>query len=237
VGTAATPAPLSEIIDRPCSFLSPAVDTLRFCPFPNPPDRTIDVWAMGRRARATHDRLVEHARQNPKFMYLYDSVSGTHFYDGAAAHRELMASLLKRSRYFIADRAKANEPEQTKGQQVFGPRFFEGAAAGAILVGEPPESDLFNQYFDWTDAVVRLPYGSTEIVELLEALDRDPERVARARLANVVNSLRRHDWLYRWEQILQVAGLEPAPAALARRTELERRACAIEGDFSSTTTD
>jgi len=228
VGHVAAPAPLSKIIDRPCSFLAPAVDALRFCPYPNPPARSIDMWVMGRRAPATHERLIDHARQNQDFMYFYDSAKLTYFVDDATAHRELTASLLKRSRYFLADRAKADEPKQTEGQQVFGPRFFEGAAAGAILVGEPPSCRVFDQYFDWEDATILLPHGSTRIIELLAELDADPARIERARRANVVNSLRRHDWLHRWEQVLDTVGLTPAPAAEVRKVELESRARAAE---------
>lgn len=77
VGHVASADPLSEIIDRPCSFLSPGVDALRFCPYPNPPARSIDMWVMGRRARATHERLLEHAKNHEDFMYFYDSARWT----------------------------------------------------------------------------------------------------------------------------------------------------------------
>ncbi len=228
VSHVATADPLSEIIDRPCSFLAPAVDALRFCPYPNPPARSIDMWAMGRRAPATHRRLIEHAKKNEGFMYFYDSARWVYFVEGATEHRELTASLLKRSRYFLTDRAKADEPGQTKGQQVFGPRFFEGAAAGAMLIGEPPDCRVFDEYFDWPDAVIPMPHGSTKIVELIEELNSDPERVNRARCANVVNALRRHDWVHRWETVLDTLGLPATPAAAERKAELERRAAAIE---------
>lgn len=232
VGHVAAPDPLSQIIDRPCSFLAPAADALRFCPYPNAPARSIDMWAMGRRAPATHNRLLEHAKNNQDFMYFYDSAKWTYFVEGATEHRDLTASLLKRSRYFLADRAKADEPEQTKGQQVFGPRFFEGAAAGALLIGEPPDCRVFDEYFDWPDAVVSLPHGSTKIVDLIEELDADPDRINKARRANVNNALRRHDWVHRWETVLDTLGLPAMPGVTERKTELERRAAAIESTAS-----
>ncbi len=41
--------------------------------------------------------------------------------------------------------------------------------------------------------------------------------------------LRRHDSVYRWEQILRAAGLEPLPQLQERKRMLERRAAEIEG--------
>jgi hypothetical protein len=51
-------------------------------------------------------------------------------------------------------------------------------------------------------------------------------RAARAR--NVIHSLRRHDWAYRWERILAAAGLAPSAAHARRVAELARRAEQME---------
>ena len=221
---------LSKIIDRPCTYLSFGADALRFCPHPDPPSRSIDFYAMGRRSPITHATLLEHAGSRHDFMYLYDSMGAGNFAEGPVQHRELMANLVKRSRYFLADRAKANEPSLSRTDQVFGPRFFEGAAGGAILIGEPPDCPVFRRYFDWPDAFVSLPYGSRGVLDLLAELDADPDQMQRARRANVIHSLRRHDWLYRWQTVLETVGLEPTPAFAARLDELRRRADAVEAE-------
>jgi hypothetical protein len=228
VGHVPTPGPLSEVIDRPCSFLSFGVDAVRFCPYPNPPARSIDFYALGRRSPATHQSLLDYAERRSGFMYFYDSARWTNFIDGHEEHRQLTANLIQRSRYFMADRAKANRPEDSKGVHVFGPRFFEGAAAGALLVGEPPKCDTFDAYFDWPDAVLPLEHGSTKITDLLDELDADPERVSRARQANITNMLRRHDWVHRWQTVLDTLGLDPRGAVGERKAALERRAQQVE---------
>jgi len=46
--------------------------------------------------------------------------------------------------------------------------------------------------------------------------DEQPDRLARARTLNVVNSLLRHDWVYRWQRILEVAGRDEQPATTNR---------------------
>jgi hypothetical protein len=228
VGHASSAEPLSSIIDRPCHYLSPGVDALRFCPYPNPPARSIDVYMMGRRAAETHRRLLEHSRAHPNFFYLYDSAKLANFVEGAAQHRELVANLIRRTRYFVVNRAKMNAPDQTEGQQEFGPRYFEGAAGGAILIGDTPDSGPFGEFFDWPDAVFREPFGSSRLVELVTELDAQPERIERARRANVTNVLRRHDWMYRWQEILRALNLPPTPAMTKRKEELEQRAAAVE---------
>jgi hypothetical protein len=48
---------------------------LRFCPYPDAPVRSITAYAMGRRAPASHVALLERARRDRSFFYLYDSAS------------------------------------------------------------------------------------------------------------------------------------------------------------------
>lgn len=103
-------------------------------------------------------------------------------------------------------------------------RFFEGAAAGAVMFGEPPDTEIFRGLFDWPDAVVRVPYDSPDAPAMLSALDQDPERLARIRRDNVVNSLLRHDWLHRWRKLLELAGLEPSAAFYQREERLQQLA-------------
>jgi hypothetical protein len=228
VSLAATADPLGSRVGRPCSYMAPGVNTLRFCPYADPPSRSIAAYSMGRRAPRTHLALLERARSDRSFFYLYDSAHAREFVDGHVQHRELLASLIARSRYFVVNKAKANEPSHTSGQEEFGPRFFEGAAAGAVLIGDAPRTGHFLSYFDWRDAVFQLPYDSPDIVDLIDELDAHPERVSAASQRNVVQSLRRHDWVYRLEEILRKVGMTAPPSLRARRLALEKRAAEID---------
>ena len=136
-------------------------------------------------------------------------------------HRLLFANLLKRSRYFIANRAWADQPELTRGKDEIAARFYEGAAAGTVMLGEPPDTEDFRSQFDWEDAVVPTPFHAPDIAEVVHALDRDAARTERIRIAGVVNSLRRHDWSERLERILKVAGIAATPAMRARSERLQ----------------
>ncbi len=105
-----------------------------------------------------------------------------------------------------------------------GNRYFEGAASGAIMVGESPNNDAFERLFDWPEAVTRLPYGSRDIDVIIKDLDGDPERQDRIRRTGVVQALQRHDWVYRWEAVLKEVGLEPTQRMQERKDRLRKLA-------------
>lgn len=222
---------VAEATRRPTFFLPAAVDALRFCPSPTaPPQRCIDIYNMGRRSIATHRALQRLAAQRGWF-YLFSSVEGRTVID-AREHRLRLAALIQRTRYFLANRAKVTCPEQTGGQEEIGFRFFEGAAAGAILIGEAPRSASFERLFGWDGAVIPLPFGSAEVTEVIDALEADPERAARIRVENVANCLLRHDWSHRWGQLLHTVGLLPREPLRLRQARLEEQARKLRGDIT-----
>ena len=199
-------------------YLAPGVDALRFCPYPDPPTRGIELLSIGRRAEETHIALLKSAARN-NFFYVYDTLSNLACYD-IGQHRALLADMAKRSRYFIVNPAKVDMPSETGNQSEFGYRYFEGAAAGALLIGERPRNDEFEKIFHWQDALIDFPFGGTHIGAVMKDFDRQPGRQAAARRNNIVQMLRHHDWVYRWEQILNFAQTRPTPALLARKHRL-----------------
>jgi hypothetical protein len=216
-----TVEPLARAIGRPVHYIAPGIDALRFFPGEPPPERCIDIYNLGRRDPATHAALLDYSRARGRF-YLYDTLQGNLPVQDPRQHRALLAEKLKRTAFFIANKAKVNEGGERGAQEEVGFRFFEGAAAGTVMIGDPPDVASFHENFDWPDAVVHLPYGSREVAGLLDSLVEDPERLQRIRTANVGNSLKRHDWSNRWQQILQWTGL-PASEALQRRQAQLRR--------------
>ncbi len=185
-----------------CEWLPPGIDALQFFPGRRAPARTIDVFSMGRRAEASHLALLAHATARG-WTYLFDTIDPLRVREGVhEQHRRQTAELVKRSRYFIANRARVDNPMLTAQQEEFGFRSFEGAAGGAVLLGQPPRSATFPPLFDWPDAHVHVPFGSAALPRIIEQLEAEPERVARIRRDNIAHSLRKHDWAHRWQQIL-----------------------------------
>src|SRR5438067_4559852 len=218
---------VARIVGRRCTNLSPAVDVLRFAPYPDPPPRTIDVCNIGRRSAVTHAALLRLARER-RIFYYYDTVraSGaggkqmTFSVGNASEHRLLLASLLQRSRYYVANRARVNEPEKTEGKEEISGRFYEGIAAGTVLLGEPPRSEEFRTQFNWPDAVMHLAFDSPDVADRLRALDAHPARIAEIRRRNIHYAALRHDWVHRLRTVYETLGLRPPDAMLAREAQL-----------------
>jgi len=208
--------PIRRLTDGQPHFMPYGVDAVSFCPYPDPPKRSIDVFCMGRRPEGLHQALLARAQRQGEF-YIYDTVSNFTVTD-PGEHRRLLSSMIQRSRYFIAYPGRF---DQGVPQFLLGNRYFEGAAGGAILLGMGAANTPYEEYFDWPDAVFPTPVDGSEIDELITDLDSQPDRLGRLRQSGVVHSLLRHDWIYRWRQILEVAGLPASSGVLDREERLK----------------
>src|SRR5690349_19495312 len=109
---------VARVTGRPCTYLPLAVDVLRFTPASVDELRSIEVCNIGRRSLVTHQALLEDSERRGS-LYYYDTVaaSGTDLkdrtfrVDSPHEHRRMLATILKNSRYFIANRSFINRPE------------------------------------------------------------------------------------------------------------------------------
>jgi hypothetical protein len=177
------------------------VDAFRFSPFPNPPERKVDLYSMGRRWEGIHHSLLQLSRQED-FFYVYDTlpVAFTDVYDHRQ-HREHFANLAKRSKFFMVAPGKMNASNETQGQDELGYRYFEGASAGAIMVGSIANSEAFPELFPWEDAVIPVKNDGSDVVSILSCLRKNPDRMERMSRRNAAEALLRHDWVYRWQKM------------------------------------
>jgi spore maturation protein CgeB len=212
---------LSDQIGRRCIFVPPGIDSIRFCPYPTNPARVVDVYSIGRRSPATHQAILKMVDERGIF-YLHDTIEGNEAVNPIhpKEHRSLFANIAKRSKYFIVNPGLIDLPDIRGSQIEIGNRYFEGVAAGVIMVGETPNNGEFERLFDWPGAVVHLPFGSDRIAPLIDELEGQPEKQEKIRRMNVVQALARHDWAYRWEKILENVGLGPMPELLQRKERL-----------------
>ena len=222
---------VSEVVGDKCFFLPPGVDAILFCPYPDPPKRAIDVYSIGRRSEVTHQKLLKMAKEN-KIFYVYDSISGSEAIN-SKEHRLLLANAAKRSRFYIVNPGLIDRPDIRGNQIEISNRYFEGAASGTIMIGEIPKNEEYEKLFGWPDSVIHVAFGSDKIDVVIHELDKQPERQDRVRKNNVVQCLRRHDWVYRWETVLKAAGLDPLPGLLERKKRLENLAGTIEKETFS----
>ncbi len=211
---------LHELGLRDVRFLPLGIDALAFSPLPHVPPRSIDFLNYGRSSPATHRAALDLVDREG-VTYLYDSRKGDQMTDHRE-HRALTANLLKRTRFFFAysinDGARRS---RTGGDEALSGRYFEGAAAGAVMLGSLTDSPEARAAFDWPDAVVPVPYDTDDLEGVLSELGGQPDRLAAIRSDGVCNALRRHDWLHRWGQVLADVGLAPTTAMRARADHLE----------------
>jgi spore maturation protein CgeB len=221
VASLGTVEPLSKAIGKPCHWLPGGVDALRFSPYPNTPSRVVDVYSIGRRCEGIHRELSK-AAENGSIFYLHDTYGGSlsDVYD-LREHRTLFSNVAKRSKYFIVAPGKVDSSNETRGQEEIGHRYYEGAAAGAVLIGQAPNSDSFLKLFPWPDAVIRIQPDGSDVMEVIARMERQPEEVLAISQRNAAETLLRHDWAYRWKELLQVAGLAPSPATGVRERRLK----------------
>ncbi len=223
VGLKGSVAALSNAANRSCHWLPGGVDALRFSPFPDSPRRVIDVYSIGRREARIHRALLKAAGRGEIF-YVYDTFAGsnTEVYDHRQ-HRDLFANAAKRSRCFLVAPARMDDAV-TQGQVEVGYRFYEGAAAGAVLIGQPPNCEAFGELFPWPDAVIPIQPDGSDVIEALARLGSDPGRASATGRRNAVEALLHFDWVYRWKEIFRVAGVEPLPGMAARERRLKELA-------------
>lgn len=226
LGCAGSVEEVAEVTRRPCSYLPPSVDALSLCPYPDNRARVIDVYWMGRRARGMHEYLMKLA-ESKGWWYLFDTTSGRHTVPDHQDHRRQLAALMRRSRYFVVTAGKSTLPEETGGQEEVGFRYFEGAAAGAILIGERPHTETFERIFGWPDSVIEIPFTSHDVGRYLGPLEEDLDRTEAIRRRNVAEALLRHDHVYRWAELLTTLRLPSTPAIEERKQLLRAKADAI----------
>ena len=212
--------PLRDRLDVPVTYIPWSVDAKLFCPAPRNPNRSIDILNIGGVGPATHQALIDHSDQNGLY-YNYTTVVGRHKFGSFTAHRKNYSGMLKRSKYFLSYLAKIAQDGQRDTQEEFGLRYFEGAAAGAVLLGNNVNNPAFVDHLGWEDAVIETDYNSDAAVSVIEALERTPERIQNIRKQNVLNSLNRHDHLHRWRTVLDIVGLPHTEKMQERHKQLE----------------
>jgi hypothetical protein len=226
VGHASSAKALGEWLERPCHYVSPGADVLRFHGHTRPADRPIDVISVGRRFEGIHRKLLDRA-ESERLFYVHDTLVGLSLeVADVKQHRNMLANMLKRSKFFVVGPGMMGADEAC-GEHVVGARFYEGTAAGAILVGQAPRCPGFDEGFDWPDAVIELQVDGSDAIEKLRALLEDPDRMAAISRRNAAQAAMRHDWLYRWQKIYAIAGLPETGRMKDRQETLARLAAGV----------
>jgi Glycosyl transferases group 1 len=211
---------VSRAIGKPCHHMPFAVDALRFTPFTGAQKRVIDVLSIGGRSAPVHESLLRLAADRDLF-YMYDTLPSAQLKPtNPSQHRDLLASCAKRSRFFLVNEAKFGSSEKERQSEV-GARYFEGSAAGAVLLGRAPTVHSFQDAFPWPDAVLNVRDDGSDVEAVLDSVASKQDELERISSRNAVHALRSHDWGHRWDAILKLTGLMSRPALGQRLLALE----------------
>ena len=202
-------------------YLPPGVDTLGFAPSIEPSLRPIDITNLGVIADATHESLLEYVKQIDGF-YFFDTEKGTREARSPSQHRLRYANILKRSKYFLCHFAKIAF-EESGGQLEFGLRYFEGLAAGCVVLGSRKSRPDFDKFLGWEDSVLEMPFECPNTSEILQRLDREADRLRDISARNVRRSLESNDHAHRWKTIVDRLGLSEDYHLRRRQEEVQRK--------------
>jgi hypothetical protein len=225
IGTDGSGKSLGERIQRPCYEIVGGVDTIRFSPYPSPSPRVIDVYSIGRRWEGIHRSLLKMAA-GKKIFYVHDTLDNVGYCatKDYREHRDHYANMAKRSRFFMVAEGKVNFLVETAGQVSPGLRYYEGLAAGSVLIGQAPDCESFRRDFDWKQPVIEIQSDGSDAAEVISKLITQPDRLREISCRNAEKALRRHDWVYVWKRILEIVGLKQTTAMEARVKRLHELA-------------
>ncbi len=226
---------LSRLLGRKIEYMPLGIDAELWNPYQGAPKpRWIDACAVGNMHPETHASLWDWAEKTGRY-YSFTTTGSAPYAVSHRQHRQALAQTLKCSKAFFCYMAKRDVTIQRGTQQEFGPRYFEGAGAGSLILGDTIATDsAFRDYMDWDGAVIEAPFKTKDIPAILEELEKDTGWVEDLRRRNVAQCLTRHDHLNRWDLILQAAGLPATPAMEERRQRLQMQANVIGATILTT---
>jgi len=206
---------LDDLVAPAVHFMPAGIDVATFGEFDLDADRPIDLMNIGRREASFHELFLDRARAKHN-RYLFDTTTAGLLRD-PREHRWLLAQHYQTTKIAMTSAAKFDDGGSGDSSIRAVPnRLFEALAAGTVMVGAPPPSEL-NQAAQVGELVVReLPSNISAAVDFVERLassDLDEERRHHAELAR-----RHHDWSERWLRVFDLAGQE-APEGLQLRRD------------------
>jgi hypothetical protein len=142
--------PWSTRMAAGCEWLRRGIEARRFSPFPDPPARVIKVYSIGRRHEGIH-RIALEAAERGKFFYLYDTLAGGNTDSASSEVYDYRNTVSLRKQFetksvFRGSGRKMDSTDETGGQVEVGARNYEGAAAGAVMLGEAPDGKHTGNY-------------------------------------------------------------------------------------------
>ncbi|MEL4894909.1 glycosyltransferase [Crocosphaera sp. Alani8] len=217
---------LSQEFNIGVSLLPFGADVLRYSS--TDAERPIDVMSFGRNPVNFHLQLTETLNDSVSH-YLYYRHPGlcgnwlpdTSQYEGRGDHelRRLFHKMIQRSKIILAfdplyqtdqiyETRKVNSRKWKFRHSILSLRWFEGCAAGCVILGKRPQTPLFDDIMGWKDSAIELPDDESQWIPFTLDLLADDVRLATIRQRNYEQTLAHHDWRYRIHDIFNTLNLK-----------------------------
>lgn len=191
--------PLTKITKRQWHCVPQGVNLSRFYPrqWGKEEIPPIFISVYGRRRESYHAEIKKWCLRNQRW---YD-------YTTAASHRlsvptqdnyACLANHIGSSIFSVCWPMEIVDSPRSGGLSPITCRWFEGAASGAVLVGQPPQDPLFDELFG-KDAVLRTPEKLHDVAGWLDELQADASQLR----AKVLVRLSQYKDKWSWESRVQ----------------------------------
>lgn len=217
---------LRAVTDSPIDCMLPTVDVLAAVSRASD-DRRIDVANLGRRSPQQHAELVRWTESERGF-YLFDTAALAAV-DDHAEHRRQYSTLVGRSRLFISNVARFNQPELRGSAREYGLRYIEALAGGALIAGEHPSVTEGAGQLGPDVRLLDFPIAATCVPDEVRALVADRDAAGAISRAHRITALERHDVLHRWTHIADAVGVPLGAGAETRAAALRSAAAELGG--------
>jgi hypothetical protein len=197
--------PVKRKFKTPVTFIPQACDVLTHGTYGG--DRPFDIIGYGRQIPKIHEQLKKEFNA-PQSQTLY--FHSTFKYPDVKDWKEdrlLFWQMMRRTKLSLAYCFKKTSPELAFGVSPLTARWFEGLAAGCVMVGYSPTGAEVKYLLDWPDAIIELPNNPQDSFSFIKELLKQEEYLKVVSRRNYMESLARHDWRYRLKDMLSTLGI------------------------------
>lgn len=172
-------------------------------------NRPIAVTGFGRQEPKVASLLSDtfNRPESDRLFYSTNYIRSTALIDWRR-YRATFWQILRQSKLSMAFDQLYYNPSGTNEIAYVGPRWFEGLAAGTVIIGKAPRTPDTKRLLDWEDATIDLPDEAEPAVQAICDLLDDLPRVEAAIRRNLVHMNLRHDWRHRAFDMLGTLGLD-----------------------------
>ncbi|WP_442678708.1 glycosyltransferase [Sphingomonas sp. ASY06-1R] len=198
------------ILRRSIDYLPIGVDALKYGSA-RTEDRWVSVNGYGRQPAGLTATLSDRFNRNRAgFFYHTDHMRISELTE-INRHRAMFWQLLRSSRIALAYAPEAYDPAGRFECSFVGQRWFESLAAGCAVLGRRPSAPEADALLDWTDATIEISDEPSRALDEIGSLLGDRDRLEQITRRNFRETVARHDWRIRIEQM--IADVAPALTA------------------------